>query len=102
MLYHLLFQLRDVFVGFGVFQYITFRTAFAALTALLISSHPRPWLISGCGASRSGSSYARRVRSRIRPRPDADDGRHPHHRLDHHPDDPLGDSSTPTSGSSSS
>jgi hypothetical protein len=26
MLYHLLYQFRDVFVGFGVFRYITFRT----------------------------------------------------------------------------
>ena len=33
MLYYLLFRLRDVFVGFNVFRYITFRTAFAALTA---------------------------------------------------------------------
>ena len=45
MLYHLLFELRDVFVGFGVFRYITFRTAFAALTALLISLVLGPWLI---------------------------------------------------------
>lgn len=45
MLYHLLYQLRDVFVGFGVFRYITFRTAFAALTALLISLILGPWLI---------------------------------------------------------
>src|SRR5512132_4719109 len=45
MLYHLLFRLRDVFVGFNVFRYITFRTAFAALTALLISFILGPWLI---------------------------------------------------------
>ena len=45
MLYHLLYELRDVFVGFGVFRYITFRTAFAALTALLISLILGPWLI---------------------------------------------------------
>ena len=45
MLYHLLYQLRDVFVGFGVFRDITFRTAFAALTALLISLILGPWLI---------------------------------------------------------
>ena len=45
MLYHLLYQLRDVFVGFNVFRYITFRTAFAALTALLISFILGPWLI---------------------------------------------------------
>ena len=45
MLYHLLYSLRDVFVGFNVFRYITFRTAFAALTALLISFILGPWLI---------------------------------------------------------
>ena len=45
MLYHILFGLRDTFVGFNVFRYITFRTAFAALTALLISFILGPWLI---------------------------------------------------------
>src|SRR5215210_862030 len=45
MLYYLLFKLRDVFVGFNVFRYITFRTAFAALPALLISLVLGPWLI---------------------------------------------------------
>jgi phospho-N-acetylmuramoyl-pentapeptide-transferase len=45
VLYHLLFRLRDVVVGFNVFRYITFRTAFAALTALLISFILGPWLI---------------------------------------------------------
>src|SRR4028119_1203191 len=45
MLYYLLFELRDVFVGFNAFRYITFRTAFAALTALLISLVLGPWLI---------------------------------------------------------
>jgi phospho-N-acetylmuramoyl-pentapeptide-transferase len=45
MLYYLLFRLRDVFVGFNVFRYITFRTAFAALTAMVISFILGPWLI---------------------------------------------------------
>lgn len=46
MLYHLLYKyLRDEFVGFNVFRYITFRTAFAALTALMISFILGPWLI---------------------------------------------------------
>jgi phospho-N-acetylmuramoyl-pentapeptide-transferase len=45
MLYYLLSPLRDVIVGFNVFRYITFRTAFAALTALLISFILGPWLI---------------------------------------------------------
>src|SRR3954465_6743788 len=45
MLYFLLYPLRDVIVGFNVFRYITFRTAFSALTALLISFILGPWLI---------------------------------------------------------
>ena len=45
MLYHLLWPLRDRFAGFNVFRYITFRTAFAALTALMISFILGPWLI---------------------------------------------------------
>ncbi|HXG57580.1 MAG TPA: phospho-N-acetylmuramoyl-pentapeptide-transferase [Thermoanaerobaculia bacterium] len=45
MLYYLLYQFRDVISGFNVFRYITFRTAFAALTALLISFILGPWLI---------------------------------------------------------
>src|SRR5881227_586733 len=45
MLYYLLYPLRDVIVGFNVFRYITFRTAFAALTALIISFILGPWLI---------------------------------------------------------
>jgi phospho-N-acetylmuramoyl-pentapeptide-transferase len=45
MLYYLLYSLRDYVVGFNVFRYITFRTAFAALTALTISFILGPWLI---------------------------------------------------------
>ncbi|MCK4550196.1 MAG: phospho-N-acetylmuramoyl-pentapeptide-transferase, partial [Candidatus Krumholzibacteria bacterium] len=36
MLYHLLYPLRDYFFGFNVFRYITFRSAYATVTALLI------------------------------------------------------------------
>ena len=36
MLYYLLFSLRDDYSVFNVFRYITFRTAYAALTALVI------------------------------------------------------------------
>ena len=45
MLYYLLFQLRNTISGFNVFRYITFRTAWAALTALVISFILGPWLI---------------------------------------------------------
>ncbi len=37
MLYHLLYPLSEVFILFNLFRYITFRTAGATLTALLIS-----------------------------------------------------------------
>ena len=37
MLYHLLYPLREVFSPFNIFQYITFRSASAAIMALLIS-----------------------------------------------------------------
>ena len=45
MLYHLLYQFSGRYHGFNVFRYITFRTAFAALTALIISFIFGPWLI---------------------------------------------------------
>ncbi len=45
MLYYLLYPLRDVISGFNVFRYISFRTAWAALTALVISFILGPWLI---------------------------------------------------------
>ncbi|MGH9457578.1 MAG: phospho-N-acetylmuramoyl-pentapeptide-transferase [Thermoanaerobaculia bacterium] len=45
MLYYLLFPLRDLVSAFNVFRYITFRTSYAALTALLISFVLGPWLI---------------------------------------------------------
>lgn len=46
MLYWLLFEkLFPVFSPFRVFQYVTFRTAFASLTALFISLSLGPWLI---------------------------------------------------------
>ena len=45
MLYHLLYPLHDAFSFFNVFRYITFRTIYAILTALLISFVLGPWLI---------------------------------------------------------
>jgi phospho-N-acetylmuramoyl-pentapeptide-transferase len=45
MLYYLLYPLRSMISGFNVFRYITFRTAWAALTALVISFILGPWLI---------------------------------------------------------
>ncbi|GIX48725.1 MAG: hypothetical protein KatS3mg131_2936 [Candidatus Tectimicrobiota bacterium] len=45
MLYHLLFPLHQTFSAFNVFRYITFRTAYAALTALLVSLLLGPYVI---------------------------------------------------------
>ncbi len=45
MLYHLLYPFHTVFSGFNVFRYITFRTIYASLTALLICWLLGPWVI---------------------------------------------------------
>jgi phospho-N-acetylmuramoyl-pentapeptide-transferase len=45
MLYHLLFPLRQWLGAFNVFRYVTFRTALATLTALLISFVLGGWVI---------------------------------------------------------
>ncbi len=45
MLYHLLYPLHTSFKVFNVFRYITFRTAMAILTALVVSLVLGPWLI---------------------------------------------------------
>ena len=45
MLYHLLYPLHNSISFFNVFRYITFRTIYAILTALLISFVIGPWLI---------------------------------------------------------
>lgn len=45
MLYHLLYPLHTYFSGFAVFRYITFRSIYATITALLISFIIGPWLI---------------------------------------------------------
>ena len=45
MLYHLLYPLKTVFGGFNVFRYITFRSIFAVLTALIITLLIGSWFI---------------------------------------------------------
>src|SRR5258706_14579675 len=54
MLYYLLFELRNSFSALNVFRYITFRTAIAALTALIISFALGPWLIDKMRAIKLG------------------------------------------------
>jgi phospho-N-acetylmuramoyl-pentapeptide-transferase len=46
MLYHLLWPLRDEFALFNVVRYITFRTAAAVATALLLSLVFGPWFVA--------------------------------------------------------
>lgn len=45
MFYHLLYPLHAIVPGFNVFRYLTFRTACAILSGLLISLLLGPWLI---------------------------------------------------------
>ena len=45
MLYHLLYPLHNYISAFGVFRYITFRSIYATITALLIAFLIGPWLI---------------------------------------------------------
>lgn len=45
MLYYLLYPLREYFFGFNVFKYITFRSAGAAITGLLIVFFMGPFVI---------------------------------------------------------
>jgi phospho-N-acetylmuramoyl-pentapeptide-transferase len=54
MLYHFLYPLHDVFSFLNVFRYITFRTIYAILTALLISFVIGPWLINKLKAFQIG------------------------------------------------
>ena len=46
MFYHLFYPMREAVGAFNVFQYITFRTAMATLTALLVSLLLGPRLIT--------------------------------------------------------
>jgi len=45
MLYHLLYPLHTEFSALYVFRFITFRTIYAAITALVLSFIIGPWLI---------------------------------------------------------
>jgi phospho-N-acetylmuramoyl-pentapeptide-transferase len=56
MVLELLYPLVKYFTFFNVFQYITFRAAYAALTALLLSLLIGPWLIRRLRESRVGES----------------------------------------------
>ncbi|UCF06684.1 MAG: phospho-N-acetylmuramoyl-pentapeptide-transferase [bacterium] len=63
MLYHLLYPLRDFFFAFNVFRYITFRAAYATVTALLISFVFGPRLIRWL----TNYQIGQRIRSEVPP-----------------------------------
>ena len=56
MLYHLLYPLHVEYGVFNVFKYITFRTAYAVLTALFISLVFGPWVIGKLQRFRASGS----------------------------------------------
>lgn len=56
MLYHLLYPLREYFFVFNVFKYITFRAAFASITAFLITVIFAPPIIKRLKALKVGET----------------------------------------------
>lgn len=56
MLYHLLYPLHAEYSVLYVFRYITFRTIYATITALLISFILGPWLIATLQRMQVGQS----------------------------------------------
>jgi phospho-N-acetylmuramoyl-pentapeptide-transferase len=59
MLYHLLFPLHVDYSFFNIFRYITFRTIYAAITALLLCFVIGPWLIRELGSHQIGQTIRR-------------------------------------------
>jgi phospho-N-acetylmuramoyl-pentapeptide-transferase len=56
MLYQLLYPLHTTYSGFNVFRYITFRTAMALATALILSLCLGPWMIRQLRARQIGET----------------------------------------------
>jgi hypothetical protein len=59
MLYDLLVPLAKYYGAFNVFRYITFRTAMAAVTAIIISFALGPWLIRRLSVLQHGGETIR-------------------------------------------
>src|SRR5512138_3115320 len=59
MLYHLLYPLHVKYTFFNVFRYITFRTIYASVTALLLCFIIGPWLIRELGSHQIGQTIRR-------------------------------------------
>jgi len=60
MLYYLLYPLRDLWFGFNVFKYITFRAAMASITAFVLSVILGPVIIKKLSHMRIGELPRRR------------------------------------------
>ena len=45
MFYQFLYPLRDIWFGFNIFRYITFRAAMASVSAFMLSIVFGPWII---------------------------------------------------------
>lgn len=56
MLYHLFYPLRDIFFGFNILRYVTFRAAMAAFSAFIISLIFYPLLIRKLTAAKIGEN----------------------------------------------
>jgi phospho-N-acetylmuramoyl-pentapeptide-transferase len=56
MLYYLFYPLRDIFFGFNIFRYITFRAAMAAFTAFTMSLLLFPLIISKLKTAKIGEN----------------------------------------------
>ena len=81
MLYDLLVPLAKDSIVFNVFRYITFRTAMATVTALVISFVLGPWLIGRLRELQDGGETIREDT----PERHRDEGGHAHHGRAHHP-----------------
>ena len=79
MLFHLLYPLHQTYSFFNVFRYITFRTIYAAITALVICFIVGPWLIRRLQALRIGQSIREDGPWLSLNKKGRDDGRHPDH-----------------------
>jgi len=64
MFYQLFYPLRELFFGFNVFKYITFRAAMASITAFLLSIFFGPWLISKLSQLKIGENI---IDSKVQP-----------------------------------
>lgn len=56
MLYHILYPLKDYFIGFNLFRYITFRAAYAIITSLILTFFIAPKIIKWAREKKFGET----------------------------------------------